>query len=146
MIRLPAEVTVFAVEGGYTIGIGIVYWFISYEVAGTLLLIAMGIGTGSAAVILGRRARRQMTQVRQAGPLVPDGPFGDESGRIPSPGVAPIGVAAGVAIIGLGVAFGPWFLFVGIAIAVLAGSAWIRAAMRELDATERADRAAESEA
>ena len=68
-------------------------------------------------MILWRRDRK----VRAAGQVrstttarsAPDGPFGDESGPVPTRSAAPLVVGFGVAVIALGGAFGPWFVITG---------------------------------
>ena len=104
----------------YALFIGTVYWFVSYELAGTVLLIGFGLATGLAFVILFRRDRkvraaripRDGSSVEGAGGM-PDGPFGDESAPVPTRSAAPLVVGFGVAVIALAGAFGPWFLVTG---------------------------------
>jgi hypothetical protein len=141
---VPEEVWVFARIAAYAFFIATVYWFVSYEVAGTVLLLGFGMGSLVPTVILLRGARANVADPsadRQAAsePTSPDGPFGDERGRLPMPSAAPLGVGAGVALATLGVAFGIWLVILGIVVATDAGLVWLRAAMREAWATEHED-------
>lgn len=140
--NLPEEVWFFLRIAAYAFFIGTLYWVLTYEPAGTMLLFGFGFAAGFAMLILGisqRNERRNEEDARASGEqaLEPDGPFGDESGRIPSPSIAPFGVAAGAALIGLGLIFGLWFLMLGLIFFILAGAEWLIAAQRELDAIER---------
>ena len=112
ILRLPEEILFFGRLGAYGLIIGTIYWFVTYETAGTVLLVLFGGGSTLLAAILLATARRETAD---PGPepgdsLRPDGPFGDESGRIPGPSLAPIEVGLGLALASLGIAFGPWFL------------------------------------
>ena len=49
---LPEEIRFFGRSTLFGIGIAIVYWFVIYEVAGTVLLLAFGIGSGVATAFL----------------------------------------------------------------------------------------------
>lgn len=149
---MPEEVLFFARIGAYGLFIGTVYWFASYEVAGTILLLLFGFGGSGLAIILLRAAPR-----RNPGPALTDeltapddaanddaianattadGPFGDEAGRIPGPSFAPLEVGFGLALAMLGIVFGPW-LVVAAALPLASGArTWFRGASREYDALD----------
>jgi hypothetical protein len=55
---MPEEVKFFGRIGAYGLFIAAVYWFVSYEPAGTVLLGGFGLATGAAFVLLRRGARR----------------------------------------------------------------------------------------
>jgi Cytochrome c oxidase subunit IV len=136
---MPEEVRFFGRLSVYALLAGVVYWFISYESAGTVLLIGFGVATGVAFLVL-RSSRQRPSPVDAAGSRDPDGPFGDESAPVPTRSAAPLAVGLGLALIGLAGAFGPWFLVVG-AMPLLIGAAdWLRSASRELDQRTDADR------
>jgi TRAP-type C4-dicarboxylate transport system permease small subunit len=126
MIRLPEEVLVFVRLAIFGLGIGAVYWFIAYEVAGTVLLVGFGIATAVAGVILWARSRKA---TRQA-----DGwPFGPDRFRVPAPAYAPLQIGIGAGIVALGVAFGPLLALIGMVLMVIGARAWLAAVMRESD-------------
>ena len=130
--------------------VGTIYWFVSYELAGTVLLIGFGLATGLAFTILFRRDRKFRAQRARAAlgartgeddaANIPDGPFGDESGPVPTRSAAPLVVGFGVAVIALGGAFGPWFAIIGLLPVIIGAADWLRAANRELDQRSEAER------
>ena len=142
----PEEVWFFARLAAYAFFIGTVYWFVSYEPAGTMLLYGFGLAAGFGTLILALGARAARRSDRTAGgpgaataevrSLLPDGPFGDERGRLPAPTAAPFGVGLGVALTALGLVFGPWLAIVGLALAVVALLEWGRAVSREYRAID----------
>jgi hypothetical protein len=138
---LPEEVLFFGRLGLYGLIIGMIYWFVAYEAAGTALLLLFGGGATLLATILLVTARGDADDLNlePADSLRPDGPFGDESGRIPGPSLAPIEVGLGLALASLGVAFGPWFVVAAAVPLVSGGVGWLRSASRELAAVERDD-------
>ena len=52
------EVRLFGRLSLYALVVGTIYWFVSYEVAGTVLLLGFGLATGLAFIILWRRDRK----------------------------------------------------------------------------------------
>ena len=54
----PEEVTFFARSAIYGIGAAAIYWFMTSEAVGTVLLGALGVASGLLALILGKRAGR----------------------------------------------------------------------------------------
>ena len=136
--NLPEEVLFFARVGGYGLFIGTVYWFVSYEIAGTVMLLLFGAGASVLAAILLAGARREPAQVeaRAERPIQPDGPFGDESGRLPGPSFAPLEVGFGIALVALGIVFGPWLVLAAFVPLANGGHTWLLSASREFEATE----------
>jgi Cytochrome c oxidase subunit IV len=140
---MPEEVRFFGRLSLYAVAAGLVYWFLSYETAGTVLLLGFGIATGVAFLALRGSRRRSDDGAGDEQARMPDGPFGDESAPIPTRSAAPLAVGFGIAVIGLAGAFGPWFAIAG-AVPLLVGAAdWLRAANHELDQRTRADAAAD---
>ena len=140
---MAEEVRLFGRLSLYALVVGTIYWFVSYEVAGTVLLLGFGLATGLAFIILWRRDRKVRAAGRagdgDGGALDPDGPFGDESGPVPTRSAAPLVVGFGVAVIALGGAFGPWFVITGLVPVILGAADWLRSANRELDQRAEAD-------
>ena len=54
---LPEEVRLLGQISVYALVIGTAYWFVSYEAAGTVLLLGFGIATGAGFVVLWRGSR-----------------------------------------------------------------------------------------
>jgi Cytochrome c oxidase subunit IV len=139
---MPEEVRFFGRLSIYALVVGVVYWVISYEYAGTVLLIGFGIATGAAFLVL-RGSRQRPDAGEHADGAIerePDGPFGDESGPVPTRSAAPLAVGFGLAVIGLAGAFGPWFLLAGAVPLLLGAADWLHAANHELDQRSELDR------
>jgi hypothetical protein len=129
---MPEEVRFFRRIAVYAFVVAALYWFVSYEPAGTVLLTGFGVATGAAFLVL-NRARHDATSAD----LGPDGPFGDESGPVPVRSIAPLELAFGLAIAALGLAFGIWFVIAG-ALPIAAGAAdWLGSAGKELRLLDR---------
>jgi Cytochrome c oxidase subunit IV len=135
---MPEEVRFFGRLSIYALIIGAVYWFLSYDAAGTVLLIGFGFATGVAFLVLWRSGRRDDPGAIDR-PDVPDGPFGDESAPVPTRSAAPLALGFGVAVMALAGAFGPWFLIAGAVPLVLGATDWLRSASRELSQAASAD-------
>ena len=140
------EVKLFGRLSLYALVVGTVYWFVSYEFVGTVMLLGFGLATGLAFIILFRRDRKVRATRAAGGSMAdavsgprPDGPFGDESGPVPSRSAAPLIVGFGIAVIALGAAFGPWFAITGLVPVLIGAADWLRAANRELDQRAAAD-------
>lgn len=148
----PQETRFFLLIAGWAGALGVIYWFVSYEVAGTALLAGLALASGiiSAWLIRARRlaARRRpmpsvtadltadRTDASGGGTGGVDRPFLDESGRLPDPTLAPFAVGLGIALVVLGPVFGVAPVAVG-AVSLLWGAfLWLRAARDELDAEE----------
>jgi hypothetical protein len=141
---MAEEVRFFGRLSLYALAVGTIYWFVSYEAAGTALLLGFGVATGVAFLALrqGARAVPGGPGERDDAPPDahrPDGPFGDESAPVPTRSSAPLVVGFGIAVVALAGAFGPWFILAG-AVPLLAGAVdWIRSADRELSQRVRSD-------
>jgi hypothetical protein len=143
----PQETRFFLVIAGWAGALGIIYWFVSYEVAGTALLAGLALASGliSAWLIRARRlaARRpapsgtpdltDRVDASGGGTGGVDRPFLDESGRLPDPTLAPFAVALGIALVVLGPVFGAAPVAVGLLSFLWGASLWLRAARDELD-------------
>jgi hypothetical protein len=142
------ETRVFLLMSMFGVAIGAVYWFLSYEAAGTILLVGFGVATGVIGVRLAADpASREVRAVardrpRPAGDAPGGGtggidrPFTDETGRLPTETIAPFAVGLGVAVAATGLIFGPAPLIVGALPVAWGASSWLSAARAELDATE----------
>jgi len=138
---LTDEARLFARMSIFGLGTGAAYWILTSERAGTILLLAFGLGAGLAAVAIfvgsrgGRRRAREapLEAPPEAGPE--DSPaLAAEVEPLPEPGWAPLGIAAGIGGLALGAAFGPWLTIAGLILAIVGALSWLSAAVRETDA------------
>jgi protein-S-isoprenylcysteine O-methyltransferase Ste14 len=131
-VRFPEEAAFFARSAIFALFLAVVYWFVSYEWAGSVLLFLFGVGSALAALLLGRAAAHSWDDAAGKDELIrPDGPFGDESSPIPNPTFAPIVFGVGLAIAALSLAFGPWLLLAAVMPIVLGATSWLGAAGAE---------------
>jgi hypothetical protein len=151
----PQETRFFLIIGAWALVLGVVYWIVSGESAGTALLIGLALAAGAMTAWLVRSRRGAAVRERAARDDLParvpeggvdrpgggtggvDRPFLDEEGRLPEPTIAPLAV-------GLGVALAAWAPILGLAPLSLAlvsfvwGAAmWVRGASAEHGATLR---------
>ena len=101
----------------FLVGIGAIYWFTSYEDAGTtLLVLALGLGFIPGAYLLTRSSRLPQDQ--------PDAdPERDGTGVVglfPERSIWPFTLAAGAAFTGVGLVFGLWAALPGIGLMLVA--------------------------
>ena len=158
----PQETRVFLLMAAFGLAVGIVYWFLSYEVAGTILLLGFGAATGVIGVRLivdpgAARVRRaadtravaatdEAAAARQValddapggGTGGIDRPFADEAGRLPTETIAPFVLGLGIAVAATAAIFGPAPLIVGVLPIAWGAWSWLGAAGAELEATELA--------
>jgi len=151
----PQETRFFAVIGALGVVLGIAYWFVSYEVAGTVLLVGFGLASGLAAARLfvtwrgrevARRVRAGAGEPSARGPDEGEGPGGglagvdrpflDESGRLPAPTLAPLALGLGISLALTAVVFGPWLLVAAVIPLVWGCWAWFAGAREEFEAAE----------
>jgi uncharacterized membrane protein YfcA len=149
----PREVRFFLLLSAFGIVIGVIYWFVSYERAGTVLLLGFGVATGLIAIrlILDPASRLVRDRARiVAAEQVPgegtgagtggvDRPFLDESGRLPDETIAPFAIGLGIAFAATGLIFGPAPVAVGALPFAWGAWAWLSGARAELDAQELHD-------
>lgn len=133
MRYLSQEALLFSRLSIFGIVVGVVYWFVSYEAAGTAMLIGFGVASGVIAIAIWSSPTRGAAAARReaAGDVVTE-----PGERIPAPAFAPVLVAAGIAIAMLGLALGLLILPVGVVVAVIGGRYWLEAAIREADASD----------
>jgi len=134
---LTAEAKLFARMAVFGIAVGIAYWFLTYETAGSVMLTTFGAASGLAAVAiwLGSRRRRSPRPVgAAAGPAVEAA-----AGPVPRPGWAPLGIAIGLGGVALAGPFGPWLAIAGLFLAIRSAKTWLDAQMRETEAAWRTE-------
>jgi hypothetical protein len=145
------ETRVFLLMAAFGFLVAVIYWFVSYEVAGTLLLFGFGLATAIIAAKLAvdpasRRLRQRASSPPDHGDDVDiasaggaggvDRPFADETGRLPDATIAPFAVGAGAALMATGLIFGPAPVIVGLLPLGWGAFAWLSSANDELAATE----------
>jgi hypothetical protein len=159
------ETRFFLVLAVFGFVVAAIYWFVSYETAGTILLAGFGLAT---AIIATRLAADPVSQRLRRGVLTRsyasaadaarphpeampetdasgggtggiDRPFGDESGRLPDATIAPFAVGLGVAVAATGLVFGPAPVIVGLLPLAWGAWTWLAAAGDELVATTTLD-------
>jgi Cytochrome c oxidase subunit IV len=147
---MTQEVRLFARMSAFGLIVGAAYWFLTYETAGTVLLLAFGLAAGiaAAAVFVGARAGRRRAAAAASLPEAPTerraaGSVSVEP--VPRPGWAPLGLAIGLGAVALGGAFGPLPAIGGIVITVVSARAWLGSAMRETDEAREREAAAQPE-
>jgi len=129
---LTDEARLFVRMSVFGLATGAIYWFLTGERAGTVLLLAFGLGAGLAAVAIFVGARGAGRRAIEAPPE--DSPSSvAEVEPLPEPGWAPLGIAAGIGGLALGAAFGPWLTIAGLILAIVAALTWLSAAVRETD-------------
>jgi hypothetical protein len=133
----PQETRFFLLIAGWAGALGVIYWFVSSEVAGTVLLAGLALATGALSVWLMRSQRRRRRRVEAEAPEADDRPFLDEEGRLPAPTLAPFAVGLGVALAALGPVFGLAPVAVGAVSLLWGAGTWFGAARDEFDAQKR---------
>ena len=139
---MAEEVRFFLRTSLYTIGITVVYWFLSYEIAGSVLLLSLGLSAiffVVAGIVMIRHTRRE---------VVPDGtesgnpikrfvgfdeeasetitpPLGFEDEAIPTSSIWPFLTAVAALLMGLGLIFGAWLWAPGVMLATVALWGWV---------------------
>ncbi len=134
---MPEELRVFVRAALYVVLITVVYWFVSYERAGTLLLGFLFAGAVlfvAAARAYGRRTERRPGGIlRRAASVVA---LDDEGGDVPAPleteeepvvteSPWPVAGALAAMLIGLGLLYGPWLWIPGAGLALSVAYGWI---------------------
>jgi hypothetical protein len=130
MRALGPEVTLFARMATFGIVVGLVYWFLTYEVAGTVLLSAFGLASALAAIAVYVGARFAGGRPPADGAAAPSQADAEPA---PRPGWAPLGIALGLGGVALGAAVGPWLAIAGALVAIRRAKSWLDTAVEETD-------------
>jgi hypothetical protein len=142
---MPEEIRFFLRIAGFGIALAVIYWIVSYEAAGSILLLAFGVAGAFLAVVLAVLVRGRGWPI--VGPLwrwvglgrVESPPIAEEPRRVPSPTVTPLVAGFGVAVASLSIAFGAAFVVAAAPALLVAASRWVREASREWRAVEHDD-------
>lgn len=114
-MRVSIRFLVFA--GAFGLAIGVAYWFVTYEPAGTALLLFMGLAPlvmGGYLILHGRE--RPLPEDEEE--TTPAEAAGEPVGHFPSGSVWPIIMGLGFVIGVIGFIFGKWMVFFGILLLV----------------------------
>ncbi|MDQ3938841.1 MAG: cytochrome c oxidase subunit 4 [Chloroflexota bacterium] len=140
---MPEEMRFLLRAGGYGLGIGAIYYLLSREPAGSVLLVGFGL---ACVVLLGalwwetRRRGRRLEGPAWRWLLLPpaeaESGFTDEDARLPGSSLAPITLALGVALAALSLVFGVWLLAAAVIPLLFGVRGWLREAMAEHRAIE----------
>jgi hypothetical protein len=134
---MPEEIRLFLRTAAFGFGIALVYWIVSGEAIGTILLAAFGLAGAFLVVMLVvqlRAAGRRLTgRPWQWLGLDPNeaAPIGVEAGRYPSAGWAPLTAGLGVSIAILAAVYGLVFLVLAAPLVLFAARAWLHRASAE---------------
>jgi hypothetical protein len=134
----PPEARFFLFVGAFGLVLAAIYWVMSYELAGTILLGGFGLGAG----LLGVRLRIERPTDGPGGTSDDAVPYRDESGRLPGETLAPLALGLGVALALTAFVFGVWLLVAGIVPFAWGAWTWLRGAQDELAATVAEERRA----
>ena len=128
----------------YVVVVAAVYWFVSYEPAGTVLLVVLGVAIAGLLAIVVALAPRTVADLRPDGRGVlrralgglnrvigfhepRDRPAPLEGGPdlVPLSSPWPILTAGAIVVIGLGLIFGTWLLVPGVVLLGVSGVGWL---------------------
>jgi Cytochrome c oxidase subunit IV len=111
---------VFVATATFFVGIGVIYWFTSYEPTGTVLLcLGVGLGVIPGSFLLWHSLRAPAPLPEDRPDALPD----DLAGRVgsfPESSVWPLVIAVGAAMTGIGLVFGVWAGLPGGVVVVIA--------------------------
>ena len=112
---MKISVRFLVLAGLFGIVIGIVYWFLAHEQAGTTLLLAMGVAPMIMAYVVWRRTAGQRFPEDDGNASYADD-AGDELGHFSAGSLWPFVMAGGVLLALQGFIYGVWLLFSGLLI------------------------------
>jgi hypothetical protein len=112
----PTESKMFGAIGAFYLAAGVIYWFLSYEAAGTALLVGSGAFAFTAAVYFAWKLRGVQQEVEDVDAATP---APEHVGLyLPHTSVWPLGAGVGAALTLAGIAIGWWVLIPGVALLV----------------------------
>lgn len=121
---MSEEARIFLRTAIYAVGIAAVYWFVSYEVAGTELLLILGLAASVLTAMLPGRKRVRPIDVATFSDSE-DPALEIEEVPLPVLSLQPLLVALGAAAVTLGLVFGAWLWLPGALILVGAAMRWL---------------------
>ena len=136
---VTAEAKLFARMAIFGVAIGVAYWFLTYETAGSVMLTTFGAASGIAALAiwLGSRGRGRAV----AGGRAVGAASESNVNPVTHSGWAPLGIAIGLGGVALAGPFGPWLAIAGLFLAIRSAKSWLDAQMEETEIAHAAERA-----
>lgn len=119
-------VKVFLASGTFLLVSGAIYWFVSYEWAGTFLLVGCAFATFVMAGYAWTRTRAVTEPVEDRGDVDPGAGAGQPITSVTMDSPWPLVFGIGVAILAGGLVFGPALLIVGAILVVVAAIGLMR--------------------
>lgn len=150
---MPEETRLFIRSFLFALVIAVVYWIVSSDYVGTILLGGFSVASLTLFSMLRRGQPTRSVPAEfgrgllsRIGDLVgttehagQEQPFEDESGRIPAGSGAPVLLGVGIALIGFGLIFGVWSMIAGAIPTLLGLRVWLREVSAEFRAVDAAD-------
>jgi len=128
------ELRFFLRTAAYTGLIGTIYWFVSYEVAGTVLLAALFVAAVAFAAVAAttspasRHPTGEGSRVARVAGFAEDpdapAPLELEEDLFPTQSPWPAGMALALTLVTLGAVYGPWLWVPGAGLALSTGLGW----------------------
>lgn len=111
--------------GTFSLAVALVYWFLSYERAGSVLLLFMFLAPAFVGAYLVRRGWR-LHRPEDRRDADPSEGSGAAVGRFHEASAWPLVMALGAAVAGVGLVFGTWPLVLGLVVVALAVAGLVR--------------------
>ena len=99
-------------SAGFSVVIGTIYWFVAYEIAGTIFLAAMAAALLFTAGFVALSARGPLSAQDRAD-AVPAESAGEQIGPFPGASIWPVFLGAGSLLFVVGLIYGVWLLALG---------------------------------
>lgn len=128
---MAEEVRFFVRIALFTIAIGTIYWFVSYEEAGTVLFAGIVASAVTFALVIAwkvratRRGGRGIKAMLGFADLPEDRPLHLDEDSFPAASMWPAAASLGLMLIGVGLIYGAWLWVPGLAIALSATWGWL---------------------
>lgn len=135
---MAEELRLFLRTGAWIVGAGIVYWLVSSEPAGTVLLGFLFVAllafvlAGASFAPEAVRGLRDARPLRFVGRLIgfeerveDPPPLRSDPGVVPLASAWPVITAAALVVVGMGLIFGTWLLLPGIVLVAIGGIGWL---------------------
>jgi hypothetical protein len=119
--------------GLYLLAAGIVYWFVTYEAAGTVLLIGVFVGVAFFILAAGAETKlftRGRAPIEMIGFTEGDDPLDIEEDVVSPGSIWPLMAAVAMLLLALGFLYGTWFWLPGAGLAGVSAWMWLTELVR----------------